>query len=265
MAVLAAIVLLLSVALSEQCGRPMVFGGRVISGQTARPNSWPWQILLMQNGRPMCGGSVVSPNTIVTAAHCVYGSERRPFSFTVRTGEHNLRRREGGEVDHQVVQVIRHNYYNPRSLDFDIAILKLARPIQYNRYVQPVCLASRSIASGGECFITGWGKTRHPGSMTTILQQGKMPIVDRRTCASAHRSARLPPVTDRMICSGHGGRTRVSGCHGDSGGPFVCNVGGRYELHGAVSHGSGDCSASRSYTVYANIAYFKGWIQGYMH
>jgi len=264
MAMLVAVIVLLSVALSEQCGRPQVFSGRVISGQTARPHSWPWQILLMQNGRPMCGGSVVGPTTIVTAAHCVYRSEGRPYSFKVRTGEHDTRRREGGEVDHQVVRVIRHRSYNPRNLDYDIAILKLARPIQYNKYVQPVCLASSSISSGGNCYITGWGKTRHPGSMTTVLQQGKMPIVDRRRCAAAHRSARLPPVTDRMICSGHGGATRVSGCHGDSGGPFVCNVGGRWELHGAVSHGSGDCSARRSYTVYANIYNFRRWIEYFM-
>lgn len=263
MAVLVAIILALSVAFSEQCGRPN-FATRVIAGVTANRGSWPWQILLIQNRRPMCGGSIVNPTTIVTAAHCIYGSEGKPWSFMVRVGEHNMRAREGSEVDYQVARVIRHRQYNPRSLDFDIAILKLSRPIQMNRYVQPVCLASRELRSGGNCYITGWGKTRHPGSMTTILQQGKMPIVDRATCSRAHRGARLPPVTGRMICSGHGGATRVSGCHGDSGGPFVCQVGGRWELHGAVSHGSGDCSASRSYTVYANIAYFKGWIMSQM-
>ena len=77
------------------------------------------------------------------------------FQTLFRVGEHNMRAREGSEVDYQVARVIRHRQYNPRSLDFDIAILKLSRPIQMNRYVQPVCLASRELRSGGNCYITG--------------------------------------------------------------------------------------------------------------
>ncbi len=65
-----------------------------------------------------------------------------------------------------------------------------------------------------------------------------------------------------MVCAGHGGTTRVSGCHGDSGGPFVCQTGanGRWVLHGAVSWGSGRCDASQGYTVFARIAEFRSWI-----
>ena len=63
-----------------------------------------------------------------------------------------------------------------------------------------------------------------------------------------------------MICSGDGGVTRKSGCHGDSGGPFVCQVNDRWELHGAVSHGSPRCSSSETYTVYARVTHFKNWI-----
>ncbi len=65
-----------------------------------------------------------------------------------------------------------------------------------------------------------------------------------------------------MVCAGHGGTTRVSGCHGDSGGPFVCQTGanGRWVLHGAVSWGSGRCDATQGYTVFARIAEFRSWI-----
>ena len=69
-------------------------------------------------------------------------------------------------------------------------------------------------------------------------------------------------ITDNMVCAGHGGATSVSGCHGDSGGPFVCRTGanGNWELHGAVSWGSGRCDATQGYTVFARVAKFRSWI-----
>ena len=67
-----------------------------------------------------------------------------------------------------------------------------------------------------------------------------------------------------MICAGYGGSSRLSGCHGDSGGPFVCNIGGKWELHGAVSWGSGTCDSKKSYTVFARVSEFRNWIDGIM-
>ena len=105
---------------------------------------------------------------------------------------------------------------------------------------------------------------RHPGSMTSVLQQGGMKVVDSRTChAKNYQNIRIP-ITNDKVCSGDGGITRLSGCHGDSGGPFVCKIGGRWELHGAVSHGSRDCSSRKSYSVYARVSYFKSWIEQIM-
>merc|ERR1712212_579967 len=247
-----------------QCGNPAVQMQRVIAGKQAVPHSWPWQILMLKNGRGGCGGSIVSPTIVVTAAHCVHGSEHNPSSFSVRVGDHDTRKSEGTEATYQVKRVYKHPSYNPRQLDYDIALFELARPITFNKYVSPVCLPSADPPVGTKCYITGWGKTRHPGSMTNILQQAMLPVVSNDVCYAKNKNTIPIPITSRMVCSGDGGSSRKSGCHGDSGGPFVCNIGGRWELHGAVSHGSPRCSSSDTYTVFARVSYFAGWIRKHM-
>ena len=66
------------------CGRPEVVQGRVISGINAARGSWPWQVLMFYNESPKCGGSIISPTWVVTAAHCVSGRESYTSYFKVR-------------------------------------------------------------------------------------------------------------------------------------------------------------------------------------
>lgn len=67
-------------------------------------------------------------------------------------------------------------------------------------------------------------------------------------------------ITDNMLCAGVSG-TNLSGCHGDSGSPYVCQTaGGNWVLQGAVSWGSSRCSAAELYTVFARVAKFRNWI-----
>jgi len=247
------------------CGKPEIQGQRVIAGVTATRGSWPWQILMLYNGRGGCGGSIVGPRHVVTAAHCVAGRTRYPTRFSVRVGEHNTRTTEGSEKEYRVKRVFQHpEYQRPTPINNDIAVFELEKPIQFNKYVSSVCLPDKDVPVGTDCYITGWGKVRHPGYMTNILQQAKMPVVSKDVCHKKNYNAIRIPVTDAMVCSGDGGNTRKSGCHGDSGGPFVCQIGGRWELHGAVSHGSPRCASTETYTVFARVAYFKKWIDNVM-
>jgi len=246
---------------SGQCGKPDIQGiTRVIAGKTAIRGSWPWQILLMLSGQAMCGGTIIAPEWIVTAAHCVYGREWSG-QFSVKVGEHDRYVNEGSEATYQVQRVYRHQRYNPNRLNNDIALLKLNRPIAFGKYVKPICLPKKNVPVGTTCFITGWGKIRHPGGMTRTLQQAILPVVGNTECYEKNRH-RIPiPITEAMICGGDAGVTRRSGCHGDSGGPYVCKVNGVWELHGAVSHGSPVCSSSETYTVFARVFHFVDWIK----
>lgn len=258
------LVVLSLVALAAGCGKQYFPSSRVIGGSNAKPNSWPWQIVLLSSGRPGCGGSIISPNWIVTAGHCVVDrSDRlRPVSgFSVKVGKHDLRRREQYEKEHRAAQVIVHPGFSMRHMKNDVALIRLSSPIQFNQAVQPICLPRQAARTGQNCYITGWGRSsRNARQMHHTLQQASMPVVDQRTCAYYMRRVAPLPVGPHSICSGYG-RARISGCQGDSGGPFVCNNGRNWELHGAVSWGSRDCSSRpNQYSVYANIYYLKSWI-----
>ena len=98
----------------------------------------------------------------------------------VRVGEHKMDVKEGYEENYYVEKVIMHPLYG--NLNNDIALLKLDEPVKMNSHVQPACLPENQPPVGTKCFITGWGKTKHPGGMHHTLQQAAMPTVDSKVC-----------------------------------------------------------------------------------
>lgn len=248
-----------------KCGLPKIARGRVVGGVNAVPGSWPWQIGMYKSGRFFCGGALVNAKWIVTASHCIY--RQSSSSMKVKLGDHDIRNSDGNEQYIQVKRIVQHPSYNPRALNNDIALLELDVPAKFNDRVQPVCLPSKGEAPavGSKCTITGWGKIRHPGNSHPILQQLDLTIQSKSACHS--KNSKYMPITDQMVCGANlNVRENQSGCHGDSGGPFVCKQSdGSYKLHGAVSWGSPRCDIKDSYTVFARVAQFRDWIDRYIN
>lgn len=114
---------------------------RIVNGTDANINSIPFQISLEFYNMHSCGGAILNTDTILTAAHCLdFIGENHPISvLSVRVGSSYLQR--DGSV-YRVAEAIIHEQYNSNNYDFDIALLKLDRPLAYSIAVQPVQVAT---------------------------------------------------------------------------------------------------------------------------
>ncbi|XP_065059399.1 enteropeptidase-like isoform X4 [Rhopilema esculentum] len=244
------------------CGKSVVAQAHVIGGENASKGAWPWQIGLYRYGSFACGGSLIAPDWILTAAHCVkYYSA---WSLTVIVGDLHRTINDTAEKRHRVSLVKIHPLYSSSTMNNDVALLKLQTPAVLNDHVNTVCLPNRTsvIAVGSSCYITGWGKIQHPGSSHPMLQQARLFIMDSQVCQrKLSGSSIYLRITNKMVCGGENG-TNKSGCHGDSGGPLVHqDTNNRFIQHGVVSWGSPRCNSNESSSVFARVTEFVDWIK----
>lgn len=250
------------------CGKSTVGGSRVVAGTDASLGEWPWQAKILTEGTFTCGGSLITPSWVMTAAHCIF--KKDPSLYSVTLGDLHREKPEGSEQEFRVKKVVVHPKYNwPVVINNDIALLQLTRSAKKNSFVNTVCLPDEAelVPVGTKCYISGWGQMTHPDSAAIKLQQAPMPVVSNRDCQAKHTDSTASKpgesaVTSAMICAGDAGKTKISGCFGDSGGPFVCqNSAGQWVQQGIVSWGDTTCSSKAHFTVFARVSVFRKWIE----
>ncbi|XP_040389933.1 chymotrypsin-C-like, partial [Cygnus olor] len=272
------------------CGQPAVppqLGTRVVGGEDAVAHSWPWQISLQysRNGgwSHTCGGTLIAPSWVLTAAHCISSS----LTYRVVLGEYDLTAEDDGAVVADVEKLIVHENWNSYFVINDIALIKLTQPVQESVSIQAACLPPSGLELPNDypCEITGWGRLwskqgaavgvggewdgdRAPqvrgeavvaanGPLADVLQQALLPVVDYSTCSQSDWWGGL--VRTSMVCAGGDGV--VSGCNGDSGGPLSCQRDGLWEVHGIVSFGSSwGCNTFKKPTVFTRVSAYIDWI-----
>ncbi|XP_036594149.1 serine protease 27-like [Trichosurus vulpecula] len=253
---------------SPVCGRPSQGRSRIVSGQDAQLGQWPWQVSLQENGEHICGGSLISPDWVLTAAHCI-DTSLAPSDYSVLLGSlySYLGSDDANAQIQGVVQVQRHpNYQNEFGLG-DIALVQMDSSVNFNDLMLPICLPDTAdrLVEGTLCWVTGWGQTGENQYLLPpfTLQELEVPLISTEVCddyyhQESEASASEPIILSDMICAGFPEGQKDS-CLGDSGGPLVCSIDGVWFQAGIVSWGEG-CARPNRPGVYTNVNVYKSWI-----
>jgi len=265
-----------------KCGVPAIppdTSSNIIGGKDAIPYSWPWQVVLCKKFlfgcQLSCGGTLISDQWIMTAAHCVRNNPP-PSIFRIKLGVFNQTRSD--EIGEQVLEITEIHVHPKFNVGdgkipptYDIALLKLKNPVQFTDHISPVCLPKKQNEEIPDAnvatFITGWGRTinRYTAETYRILQQVGVPIVSKEDCRKFIFGKDYSHV---IFCVGFDIGNKLS-CNGDSGGPAVFQDptnNGQWTQIGITSFGMSNAfyPCAGKYSAYSRVSAYVDFIHKYV-
>lgn len=186
---------------------------RIVGGYGTSIVKHPYMVNIRYKNNFLCGGTIISPKCVMTAAHCSVMAS--PGSWEIHAGTTYL----------QSTGVIRHvrkwmvpTAFNFFTIDMDVAILVLSRPI-YSKAVRPIELDYKNLRENDNLLVAGWGlKDQYPtAKLSNELQAVNVSLSNFSKCSNAY--ATQNNVTENMFCAV--GKWGSDACQGDSGGPAI--------------------------------------------
>ncbi|XP_068127843.1 granzyme A-like [Hyperolius riggenbachi] len=223
----------------------------IVGGREARLR--PYMALVRTPGKTFCGGTLIKPDWVLTAAECLVDK-----TTTVDLGIHSIKAiKDKHRQQFRVKKSVPHRKYNYKKKTNNLQLLQLSDKAVLTRAVNVTRFPESfpDIKPGSVCDIAGWGRTSNRNSYNSDkLMEARVTVIDRKVCASKWKPT--VAITKGMMCTS--GMDEAKGfCNGDAGGPLIC---GGF-LKGVMSFGSILCGVPNGSDVYTLLTkdYMK-WI-----
>lgn len=177
---------------------------KIINGVEARPNSWPWLVSIgvsyrgptgvWQNRTHICGGTLIEPSHVLTAAHCLEQKIDDRFVpltstnptlesfFLLRIGIHDIRSTKVQEI-YRAKRIFVHEKFISSTFENDIAMIRLDRPVPLTEQTTPICLSTNNISPGKQVTIAGWGTVAETSRVhSNVLRQANVNVLPAANC-----------------------------------------------------------------------------------
>ncbi|XP_060060788.1 putative serine protease 42 [Erinaceus europaeus] len=244
-------------AFSPDCGR--VFE-KILGGQDAKEGKWPWQVSLRIRNRHVCGGTLITQNWVLSAAHCILS---RSY-YSVKIGGLSVYE-EATSLVIPIRRVIVHPKFSMMGIiQHDLALLQLVRSVNFTASTHPVCIPMEAlrVEAGTQCWVTGWGRREESGDslVSPVLQEVDQYIIYYERCNRMIQQALFTErnkVVKGMVCGYK--EEGKDACKGDSGGPLLCELNLTWVQVGIVSWGVG-CGRREVPGVYTDVALYSKWL-----
>ncbi|XP_068228256.1 serine proteinase stubble isoform X2 [Palaemon carinicauda] len=248
------------------CGTPVYPTKRIVGGHEASYGEWPWQVSLRQwrtvTFLHKCGATLLNENWAITAAHCVENAQ--PDELLLRLGEFDLEKDDEPYpfAERKVQIVATHPQFEPRTFEYDLALLRFHEPVTFMPNIIPICIPQDDYSFINDTgYVTGWGRLYEDGPLHAKMQKVEVPVISNDACRQMFlASGGLVKIPRIMMCAGYAEGQRDA-CEGDSGGPLVIQrADGTWNLAGVISWGIG-CALPNQPGVYTRISEFREWIE----